>query len=253
MVNRPLYKGKMIQILETIIKEKNLELQSFGNVTVGDLHECLEIDSNHSDIACSDDSDKSDNGYEKCGSAFLSEKNREENFAKASLSHFGTLNNYYIDFNEENTSDMNDLGQMRNRERHLTSTATKEVTNACSDKMADQKSLADLRILLAEDTPVLQRVARIMLEKLGAKVVVVGDGLQAVDALKPMSSSDECRNESLQEEGSSITPKAESADSLPYDLILMDCQVSRSRLLHNNPSFSSYTTIFDWPRISIKK
>ncbi|XP_009612595.1 histidine kinase 1 isoform X2 [Nicotiana tomentosiformis] len=228
MVNRPLYKGKMIQILEAIIKEKNLELHSFDSATVeGDLHDCLEIDPNHSDIACSDDSDKSDNGNEKCASAFLSEKNREENFAKASLSHFGTLNNYYIDFNEENTSDMNDLGQMRNRERHLTSTATKEVTNACSDKMADQKSLADLRILLAEDTPVLQRVARIMLEKLGAKVVVVGDGLQAVDALKPMSSSDECRNESLQEEGSSITPQAESADSLPYDLILMDCQMPK--------------------------
>nr|XP_016455897.1 PREDICTED: histidine kinase 1-like isoform X1 [Nicotiana tabacum] len=227
MVNRPLYKGKMIQILETIIKEKNLELQSFGNVTVGDLHECLEIDSNHSDIACSDDSDKSDNGYEKCGSAFLSEKNREENFAKASLSHFGTLNNYYIDFNEENTSDMNDLGQTRNGEHHLTSSPTKEVTNACSDKIADQKSLADLRILLAEDTPVLQRVARIMLEKLGAKVVVVGDGLQAVDALKPMSSSDECRNESLQEQGSSITLQAESVHSLPYDLILMDCQMPK--------------------------
>ncbi|KAJ8567633.1 hypothetical protein K7X08_019841 [Anisodus acutangulus] len=227
MVNRPLYKGKMKQILETIIKEKNIELQTFDNATVeGDLHECLEIDPNHSDIACSDDSDKSDNGNDKCASAFLSEKKREENLVKASLSHYG-LNNYFIDFNEQNASDMNDLGQMRNGEHQLTSTSAKEVTNGCSDKVAGQKSLAGLCILLAEDTPVLQRVATIMLEKLGAKVVVVGDGRQAVDALKPVSSSDECRNESLREDDNSITSQAEGSYSLPYDLILMDCQMPK--------------------------
>lgn len=232
MVNRPLYKGKMIQILEAIIKEKTPELQSFDNATVeGDLHECLEIDPNHSDIACSDDSDKSDNGNDKCASAFLSEKKRDENFVKASLSHYGTLNNYFIDFNsvdlEENASDRNHLGQTRDGEHNnLTSTSTKEVTNSSSDKVAGQKSLAGLCILLAEDTPVLQRVATIMLEKLGAKVVVVGDGLQAVDALKPESNSDECTNESPQEDDNSITSQAEGSYPLPYDLILMDCQVS---------------------------
>ncbi|XP_025885285.1 histidine kinase 1 isoform X1 [Solanum lycopersicum] len=232
MVNRPLYKGKMIQILEAIIKEKTLELQSFCNAPVeGDSHECLEIDPNHSDIACSDDSDKSDNGNDKCASAFLPEKKREENFVNASLSHYGTLNNYFIDFNsvdlEENAPDRTHLGQTRDGEHNLTSTSTKEVTNACSNKVAGQKSLAGLCILLAEDTPVLQRVATIMLEKLGAKVVVVGDGLQAVEALKPVPNSDECRNESLQEDDNSITSQAEGSHSLPYDLILMDCQMPK--------------------------
>ncbi|KAI4386820.1 hypothetical protein MLD38_004719 [Melastoma candidum] len=52
-------------------------------------------------------------------------------------------------------------------------------SNSCVTK----KSLDGLRILLAEDTPVLQRVASIMLEKLGARVLAVGDGLQAVKAL----------------------------------------------------------------------
>lgn len=232
MVNRPLYKGKMIQILEAIIKEKTLELQSFDNAMVeGDLHECLEIDPNHSDIACSDDSDKSDNGNDKCASAFLSENKGDENSVKALLSHYGTLNNYFIDFNsvdlDENASDRNHLEQTRDGEHHLTRTSAKEVTNACSNKVAGQKSLAGLGILLAEDTPVLQRVATIMLEKLGAKVVVVGDGQQAVDALKPMSNSDECRNESLQEDDNSITSQAEGSYSLPYDLILMDCQMPK--------------------------
>lgn len=233
MVNRPLYKGKMIQILEAIIKEKSLELQSFDNATVeGDLHECLEIDPNHSDITCSDDSDKSDNGTDKCASAFPSEKKRDENFVTASLSNYGTLNNYFIDFNsvdlEENAPERNHLGQTRDGEQNLTSTSAKEVTNASSDKVAGQKSLAGICILLAEDTPVLQRVATIMLEKLGAKVVVVGDGQQAVDALKPVSNSDEGRNDTLQEDDNSITSQAEGSYSLPYDLILMDCQVSRA-------------------------
>ncbi|CAN4083452.1 unnamed protein product [Withania somnifera] len=228
MVNRPLYKGKMIQILEAIIKEKTLELQSFDNATVeGDLHECLEIDPNHSDITCSDDSDKSDNGNDKCASAFLSGENRDEN----SVKHYGTLNNYFIDFNsidlDGNALDRNHLEQTRDIGHHLTSTSAKEVTNACSSKVAGQKSLEGLCILLAEDTPVLQRVATIMLEKLGAKVVVVGDGQQAVDALRPMCNSDECRNESLQEDDNSVTSQAEGSYSLPYDLILMDCQMPK--------------------------
>ncbi|EYU30421.1 hypothetical protein MIMGU_mgv1a025118mg, partial [Erythranthe guttata] len=47
----------------------------------------------------------------------------------------------------------------------------------------EEKSLEGLRVLLAEDTPVQQRVAKVMLEKLGAEVVVVGDRIQAVEAL----------------------------------------------------------------------
>lgn len=64
--------------------------------------------------------------------------------------------------------------------------------------------------MLAEDTPVLQKVATIMLEKLGAKVVAVGDGLQTVNA--------------LHQEGGNKSREP------PYDLILMDCQVSMKNL-----------------------
>lgn len=49
-----------------------------------------------------------------------------------------------------------------------------------------------------------------------------------MEALKPVPNSDECRNESLQEDDNSITSQAEGSHSLPYDLILMDCQVSRA-------------------------
>jgi two-component system, sensor histidine kinase and response regulator len=54
-----------------------------------------------------------------------------------------------------------------------------------------------LRVLLAEDNRTNQKVATIMLERLGHHVVVAGTGLEAVDALK----------------------------AEPYDLVLMDVQM----------------------------
>jgi CheY-like chemotaxis protein len=52
-------------------------------------------------------------------------------------------------------------------------------------------------VLLAEDTPVNQRVARAMLEKLGCTVVLVADGAAAVSAVAAGG----------------------------FDLVLMDCQM----------------------------
>jgi CheY-like chemotaxis protein len=81
------------------------------------------------------------------------------------------------------------------------------------------KDLEGLRILLAEDTPVLQRVATIMLEKMGATVIAVGDGLQAVEILN-------CRPETLLQNGNPNST-VEIRNLPPIDLVLMDCQMPK--------------------------
>ncbi|CAL5326502.1 unnamed protein product [Camellia sinensis] len=181
MVNRPLYKAKMIQILDAAIQERNLEQKKKMNASKDDLHECLEIDHIQYEADSSYDSDKSEMGSSNSISELYSKEKRRE------CEHDVRTN--------ENPS---------------------RVGN-------EQKSLGGVRILLAEDTPVLQRVATIMLEKLGATVVAVGDGMQAVDALKITPTMDDCtRGSSLED-----AIKTEVEECSPYDLILMDCQMPK--------------------------
>jgi signal transduction histidine kinase/DNA-binding response OmpR family regulator len=74
-----------------------------------------------------------------------------------------------------------------------------------------QAALVDLRVLVAEDNPVNQRVIRGLLGKLGLRPVIVGDGMQALHALE--------------------------ADS--YDIALFDCQM---------PELDGYEATREWRR-----
>ncbi|XP_062143532.1 histidine kinase 1 isoform X2 [Alnus glutinosa] len=256
MVNLPLYKSKMIHILEAVIKEKNVELQkknSNGLRTTkeGDLHECLEIDATQFDIASSDDSDMSEIGSSNSVGVFHTGEKRRERTRKPC---YQQIDNCLVELTcvhskENNLTEKNPCQVRPNshdvedeeaslsaepqgenaecRERHLGSRRPTLQGNLYSSKAVnEQKSLEGLRILLAEDTPVLQRVATIMLEKMGATVIAVGDGLQAVDALNCMLSAEDCGRGSLFEDRNTRS-QTEIRGSPPYDLILMDCQMPK--------------------------
>ncbi|KAL8532074.1 hypothetical protein ACS0TY_008620 [Phlomoides rotata] len=197
MVNRPLYKAKVIQIFEAVI-ERNRILNLQTSNADGQFHEFLEIDALQSGSVSSDDSEK------------------PENESSAMVRGFP----------ETDASNMSHPMQESVKKQHLTKSNHEDHQGApCSSKVVNEhKPLDGLCILLAEDTPVLQRVATIMLEKMGAKVVVVGDGVQAVDALKVKIQSNECRDEYLLEDGRLEDTHVES---LQYDLILMDCQMPK--------------------------
>ena len=63
-----------------------------------------------------------------------------------------------------------------------------------------------------------------MLEKMGAKVIAVGDGLQAVEVLNCSLRGNVCRRESPGNDGNTGL-QTDIQESQSYDLILMDCQV----------------------------
>ncbi|KAI3798828.1 hypothetical protein L1987_34108 [Smallanthus sonchifolius] len=201
MVNEPLYKSKMIQIMEAAIKEKMISLRH--GILGGDTHEFLEIDNVHSDPESSNDSEKSE---------LYSSSTRivqvEETRRALSSSRYGIVNNCFLELTEV-CSERNKLGA------NETFPVSQEKRMQYAEKpISEQKSLEGVRILLAEDTPILQRVATIMLEKMGATVVVVGDGVQAVEALQNPS------------EGG-MTTQTKMRDPPPHDLILMDCQMPK--------------------------
>lgn len=247
MVNKPLYKAKMIHILEAVIKERNIELQK-KNMTAprttmkeGDLHEYLEIDSTHFDSASSDDSDISEMGssnpvsasggkpyqMNNCLASLTNENENleENNLRKEESCESSPKSNYATEDTQPKTlsSTKEPSSPTEAQDEDSECEGTNRVTSS-SKTVNEKKSLEGLRILLAEDTPVLQRVATIMLEKMGATVVAVGDGQQAVDALNFMVGAEDCRRESLQKERNTRT-QTEILTCHPYDLILMDCQV----------------------------
>lgn len=235
MVNRPLYKSKMIQILEAVINEKNLELQkecesasSSSTTLVGDTHECLEIDPTQYDGSSSEDSDKGDAGCLGSRSAFQIESKNKETTRKPSFSQLTAANNYLLELDEDNSHDDQKHRNPRSSMQILTRNCPEERSNLHFAKnMTEQRSLEGLQILLAEDTPVLQRVASIMLEKVGARVVAVGDGLQAVNALKCSQYAEGCCPESPSKDGRTSQKQSLPQNFPPFDLILMDCQMPK--------------------------
>ncbi|KAI4381776.1 hypothetical protein MLD38_007819 [Melastoma candidum] len=200
MINKPLYKAKMIQILDACIKERNSEsLKINHNSTSSAAKYCppeslLEIDAVQFDGGSSDDSS--------------------------------------IEFSDLRKEDINESGDRtsshcNNEERKIT--CNKRVSplqrSVRSNSCVAKESLDGLRILLAEDTPVLQRVASIMLEKLGARVLAVGDGLQAVKALNcELDADDTASGQYLSNEKRISLAKMQFQS---FDLILMDCQMPK--------------------------
>lgn len=77
--------------------------------------------------------------------------------------------------------------------------------------------LVGMHILVVEDTPVLQRLASMMLKKLGAEVTVVGDGLQAVEAVAQAVNARE------RGAAAAVDTVLKPIPCTSFDLILMDC------------------------------
>ncbi|XP_051139523.1 histidine kinase 1 isoform X2 [Andrographis paniculata] len=178
MVNRPLYKAKLIQIFEAVVTGRS---SNVGNGLSGfqtpardeKLRQVIETNHGEMERECDDAGEKS-----------------------------GKVLNMGPVVNDSNEEQRRSLGNNHGDQKQNSESA-----------IYGQKSLKGLSILLAEDTPVLQRVATIMLEKMGAKVFVVSDGVQAVDALKDKIHPP--------------APEFENDLPLPYDLILMDCQMPK--------------------------
>ncbi|KAG7015823.1 Histidine kinase 1 [Cucurbita argyrosperma subsp. argyrosperma] len=213
--NKPLYRAKMIHILEAVMKDRNLEIQRKNGLRnaskEGDFHECLEIDSTQFETASSDDSDLAES-KSQCATF------QEETMPKPCQPPFLSLNDSLVELTPVRSTASNartrgscDMRQDSSHGLNLGGNYPKSQEESASKNVHGKKSLEGLRILLAEDTPVLQRVTTIMLERMGATVIPVGDGLLAVEALTAMLSAEEQRREC----------------PTRYDLVLMDCQMPK--------------------------
>ncbi|KAK1388051.1 Proteasome A-type subunit [Heracleum sosnowskyi] len=227
MVNRPLYKAKMIQIMESAIRECDLEMQkdmnSLRHVVGDEMRECLEMNQIHSDNSSSSESDNTDSRNLSLSGLQLGE-NQQRHASNPCLSRYEAVNNCYVELTEVHAEET----ELRRNEQNVSRTCSDNPSGGMySTRSTDEhKSLQGVRILLAEDTPLLQKVATIMLERLGATVVVVGDGLQAVNALKIVPSPDEYLKASPKADEINDN-QAKGFDHSTYDLILMDCQMPK--------------------------
>lgn len=195
MVNKPLYKAKMVQLLEAVIKERSLETQKRS-------HECLEIDPTQFETGSSDESDVPEPGS----------SNKNANPFQIETK-YQAVKNCLVELTHVHPNDERG-GLGKKEQENRTAQTQQQQQQHQGNSLSAHKSLQGLRILIAEDTPVLQRVATIMLEKMGASVTAVGDGLQAVEILNA--------EQSCSSDGSTKL----------FDLILMDCQVSNSDFFH---------------------
>ncbi|KAL8124098.1 histidine kinase 1-like [Apium graveolens] len=210
MVNRPLCKTKMIQIIESATTESELQKKIaplVSKIVHKETHKCLEMGPIQSDAKVERNYNTSD--------AFV------EHFNETFLSQNEAGNNCFVELTDVHS----DRYELRRHQNVQTGTEN-DIRCTGLKTMDKQTSLEGLRILLAEDTPVLQRVATIMLEKLGAKVVAVGDGMQVVNALHFQAKPDSYEDECFQADDKPCN-QTEEYDFPVYDLILMDCQMPK--------------------------
>lgn len=202
VVNKPLYKAKMIHIFDSVKRElvPESQVQSSDDVTStstdSPLHQEAELLPTSPSTVDSGDARKAK--VSSCSAMF-----------KNSLLEPPDVKQHY-------------QGSYHNEQPTVNGCTKDQVTSNGNKPVGEQKCLQGIRILVVEDTPLLQKVAKAMLERLGAIVFIVGDGLQAVDALNSMLSAEMSRRASPLQE-----PWSETAlESPQYDLILMDCQAS---------------------------
>ncbi|CAM0949600.1 unnamed protein product [Alopecurus aequalis] len=101
-----------------------------------------------------------------------------------------------------------------------TTAASSEITCPATSphgppRLGDDKPLDGMRVLLVEDTMVLQTIQKKMLATLGAAVEIAGDGSKAVAMF----------TNALETASGCISEDQADAVALPYDLVFMDCQM----------------------------
>ncbi|KAL5752468.1 hypothetical protein ACOSQ2_022975 [Xanthoceras sorbifolium] len=229
VVNKPLYKAKMVHIFDSVKKELFPETQNESpddvRATRSDCpsHQEAEVASNRVEAGSSIKSNSS--------SAQDVGETRNGKFASCSTS----FKNGFVELREASAPKTDHSFQTRSIPKQqcqdskfsvqpsINGTSPKDQVPSISSKaVGEPKCLQGIRILVVEDTPLLQKVAKAMLERLGAIVFIVGDGLQAVDALNAMLGAEMSRRASLLQGSWPETPPRESPQ---YDLILMDCQM----------------------------